>query len=563
MQDLLKRLAVRPVVTVQLLVATFLVNLLALASPIFVIQVLNRYVTFGVDATLATLVTGALIAVALEFSFRQVRMRLAAGIVIKPDEAHAVTVFNVLTGAKTAALERVPSGIRRQAVGGADAVQSAYSAPNLMTVVDVPFALLFLGALFLLSPMLSAIASLFVVAMLLLCITGFVSLKRPTRELQQMSGQSNAIVSSAINAADTVRAFNATSFLRRAWQENVRRSQGLFRRVASLRGLMQSFNQSGVALMTIAIIGVGAVQVVNAELDVGALIGANILASRVLMTVSRFAFLGEAFAKAKQAVDLAREFARLPLELQEGSGPAEYQGRIVFKDMAFVYPGNNTPLFESVSLTLEPGAFLVVTGANGTGKTTLARLVVGLLDPARGHILVDGLDLRQVAPEWWRKQVCYMPQEPTLLNATIAENLRTVNPELDDAALNAAITAAGLRKFISESSDGFETRIENNGGDMALGIRRRLALARALTTGGRLVLFDEPTGGLDEEGCQAVYAVLNELSTAGRTVITCSHDPEILKAARAVLDLNHKPVPRILTTPTDATGTGADEVRAS
>ena len=251
------------------------------------------------------------------------------------------------------------------------------------------------------------------------------------------------------------------------------------------------------------------------------------------------------------------------MELQEGSGLADYQGRIVFKDMAFVYPGNNTPLFESVSLTLEPGAFLVITGANGTGKTTLARLVVGLLDPARGHILVDGLDLRQVAPEWWRKQVCYMPQEPTFLNATIAENLRTVNPELDDAALNAAITAAGLRKFISESSDGFETKIENNGGDMALGIRRRLALARALTTGGRLVLFDEPTGGLDEEGCQAVYAVLNEMSAAGRTIIACSHDPEILKVARAVLDLNHKPVPRILTSPTDATGTGADEVRAS
>lgn len=563
MWELLKRLAVRPVVAVQLLVATFLVNLLALASPIFVIQVLNRYVTFGVDATLATLVTGALIAVALEFSFRQVRMRLANGVVIKPDETHAVTVFNVLTGAKTATLERIPSGVRRQAVGGAEAVQSAYSAPNLVTVIDVPFALLFLGALFLLSPVLSAIAGVFVGAMLLLCIVGFVSLKRPSRELQQMSGQSNAIVSSAINAADTVRAFNATAFLRRSWQENVRRSQGLFRRIASKRGLMQSFNQSGVALMTVAIIGVGAVQVVNAELDVGALIGANILASRALMAVSRFAFLGEAFAKAKQAVDLAREFARLPLELQEGSGLADYQGRIVFKDMAFVFPGRNTPLFESVSLTLEPGAFLVVTGANGTGKTTLARLVVGLLDPARGHILVDGLDLRQVAPEWWRKQVCYMPQEPTLLNATIAENLRTVNPKLDDAALNAAINAAGLRKFISESSDGFETRIENNGGDLALGIRRRLALARALATGGRLVLFDEPTGGLDVEGCQAVYAVLNELSAAGRTIIACSHDPEILKAARAVLDLNHKPVPRILTTPTEATGAGADEVRAS
>ena len=104
----------------------------------------------------------------------------------------------------------------------------------------------------------------------------------------------------------------------------------------------------------------------------------------------------------------------------------------------------------------------------------------------------------------------------------------------------------GLRRYISETKDGFEAIIENNGRDLALGIRRRLALARALITNGDLIVLDEPTGGLDAEGCQAVYEVMNQLSTRGKTIIACSHDQRIIDAAKFVLDLNHKPVPRLV-----------------
>ena len=118
-----------------------------------------------------------------------------------------------------------------------------------------------------------------------------------------------------------------------------------------------------------------------------------------------------------------------------------YEGRVSFQDLAFAYPDNQTPIFESLKVDLEPGAVLIVAGGNGTGKTTLSRLVVGLIEPTRGRILVDGLELQQVAPEWWRMQVSYLPQEPSFLNATISENLKIANPQADDAAVNAAINA--------------------------------------------------------------------------------------------------------------------------
>ncbi|MEX2449563.1 MAG: ATP-binding cassette domain-containing protein [Rhodospirillales bacterium] len=545
MKELYQRLFSHPTIATEIIVASLFANILALASSLYVIQVLNRYVSHGVNSTLVTLTSGVLIAVVMEFFFRQIRMRLAQGVSMGPDQKAAISGFHILTQAKPAALQRIPEGIRREIINGATAIETAYSPSNINVVVDVPFALLFVGVLFLLSPLIAWIVIIFLVGVFVFGAFMAASLRSDTDSLIEASGGASALVSTANREIETVRAFNAGAFLRRAWEEQLQKTQRLRRHLAMRQGFIQSMTQSATALMSVAVIAVGATLVVEGKLDVGAMIGANILAVRALQPVSRFSQLGESFAKARRSLALLAEFSRIPLEPSSGSAKTDYRGAVELRDVAFIYPGSNTPLFESLSLKLPPGAILVVNGLNGTGKTTLARLLIGLLDPSRGHVLADGLDLRQVTPEWWRRQVIYLPQEPSFLNATIEQNIRVTNPDIDNAGLNRVIDLAGLRRFLDESEKGFETPISLDGRQLSLGIRRRLALARALSTAGRLAVLDEPTEGLDKEGCAAVYSVLNELARRGHTIVVISHDPNILKGAHAVVDLTEKPVPKV------------------
>lgn len=401
MNELMRRLKSQALIITEMAFVSVLINIMALASPLFVMQVLNRYVAQGVDATLFTLTAGVLIAIFFEFILRQSRMSLARGLSAGPDADIAERAFDTLTRARTADLEATAPEARREIVSGTAAIETAYSGTNIAAVMDAPFALLFIFMLYLIEPILAGVVATFVAAVYGAGAFGQACLQTITAEVQSATAESSGLLSTAAREGDMVRSFNAGPFLRTQWQQNVDRVQSLRRRLNAAQGFIQTVTQSAMALMSVAVIGIGAMLVVAGKLDVGAMIGANILAARALQPVTRLAGLGAAFARAAQSLSAFEKLSATEREADSGNRLSVFEGRIEFRDAAFSYPNGRSPIFESLSHIIEPGDVVTVIGNNGAGKSTMARLLLGLIEPARGQILVDGVDLRQIDPVWW------------------------------------------------------------------------------------------------------------------------------------------------------------------
>lgn len=543
MRELMRRLSARPRLTAELLFASLCINVLAFASPLFTIQVLNRYITFGFDGTLTTLTAGMFVALILLFLFRQARHKLAAAVSALPDYRLASQTLHMLATARTLPLMRVPPAKRQEILSDVQSIETALMPANIVAVLDLPFCLLFIIATWLLHPGLALIVLAAMGCVLVVGLTSMSSARAPAKALQDLSAAHRGLALSALDGAEAVRAFRALPFLRQAWHEQLERMVVLRQRLGSAKGLSQNLLQAIAILLKVLLFAVGAKLVVMGELSLGALFGASILGSNAFQAVAGFLAARALLDRADDALSNLTELSRLPREAESGTAIRDFSGAIELKDLAFVYPGDSGPLFESLSVRVPAGSVLLVTGRNGTGKTTLARILCGLLEPARGQLLADGIDLRQIAPAWWRSQLIYFPQDAQLLNATIRQNIIMPNPDIAEERLQAILEAADLKSWLDSQPQGLETHVLAGGKHLSEGIRRRIALARALVTDGKLAVFDEPADGLDAEGRAAMVRILMDLSKRGTTVVILAHDTSMIHGARRHVDLSIKPVP--------------------
>lgn len=545
MNELIRRLFRSRTLAVEILLASLFVNTLFLASPIYVIQILSRYIGYGFDGTLYTLTSGMLIALVLWLGFTVVRTRMCAAVSGESDRALQTTVLDALSSVKSSALERIPQAKLQEITSAPQLIQNAYEASRIVTVLDMPYFLLFFLAILFLSPLLAVITLLAVGATVVSGALAANSAIKSETSLREQSARMQGSVTSAIQGGESVRAFNGQGFLRSLWKEQLDGLSTLRERILVRKSRWSAIAQGLSMLLKVSIYAVGAKQVVMGDMTVGTLIGVSILSSKALQISSSFMQTFKIMGRAAEAKRMIDEFISLPRESVSGTALKQYTGRIEFKDVSMAYPGATGPLFESLSCTIEPGAVVGVLGKNGAGKTTLSKLLASLLDPVRGQILADGVDLRQISSQWWRRQIMYLPQEPTFLNGTFKDNITMSAPDIDGETLNGVIRDADLKRFFDASADGIETVIKDGGRSLPLGVRKRLALARALVGQGRLAIFDEPTEGLDAEGCEAVIRVLAKLSMEGGTIVVVSRDPNVVRGFTAVIDLNSKPVPKV------------------
>ena len=545
MKNLLARLNTHRRLCYELIISSFFINLLALASPVFVIMVLTRYTANGVDGTLITLCAGIVVAIAFEFIFRMLRSRLANSVTIYNNQSLENQSYDLLNRIRYQSILRVSPSQRQQVMRDVDTLQNTYSNNSVTTLLDTPFAFLFLFMLLLLNGWL-ALITVIAIAVTLFCNWVNQQLAQKTaKELQSFSEKKTSLINTAIFNSDGVRSFNAINVLTNFWKKNLVELMTLKGWLSNHSTLLNSLNQSITALSTVAIYTVGAKLVVLGQMDIGVLIGANILGARCLAPISRLGSLNQSFARAQLAEQRVRSFANLPVENDAKAIPECKDKTLVLHDVAFTYPGTRTPLFESLSVEIPRGSLVVVNGDNGSGKTTLAKIILGLFDPTRGEVFCDDVNLSQINLAWWRSQVCYLPQELTFFNGRLIDNIQINRPELEEDELKFIIKQTDLEGFINRSQDGLESVVTDNAQQLAQGVKKRLALARALATSGDIVVLDEPMESLDNAGKAMVNQLIKDLHKAKKTIFIFDNNTEFNKQATMVVDLNEKPKPKI------------------
>ncbi|QEP44316.1 ATP-binding cassette domain-containing protein [Ectothiorhodospiraceae bacterium BW-2] len=547
MSDWRQRLLAHPWLTLQLLLASLFIALLALASPLYIIQVLNRYLSYGIDATLITLTVGVILAILMEQLFRRIRHSLAQESGHEPSRELLQRLMATLQQSRHSDLQQL---LRQQSLPPLqllEQLESYYSATHLTTLIDIPFSLLFIAVLALLSPLLALIALLFLAGIFLYALLSHRRLKTGQQQLQQATQQLNLLLTETTDKGDLVQLFDQGGLMVNRWQEQGEVWLQQRERLEREQSRLQAMTASLQALMAVVIYATGARLALAGEITLGVLIGANILAARALQPLIRFAQMGEGVAKAAEARRHLQQWLALPAERQQqGSVKSQFNGQIALQDIGFSYPNRANWLFEGLHLTLKSGEVAVVSGESGSGKSTLARLLAGLLLPQRGSILADGVDLRQLQPKWWRGQISYLPQQAELLQLTLRQTLTCANPQLQLEQIEQLLRQCDLLKWVEHHPDGLDLKVDAT---LSLGQRRRIALARALAVGGKLVILDEPAEGLDSHSRRMIYQLLLQLSQQQVTLVICSDDPLLQQSANVLIDLTPKPTPLITVNP--------------
>ncbi|MEE2694133.1 MAG: ATP-binding cassette domain-containing protein [Pseudomonadota bacterium] len=537
MTEILKILWSRPVVFIEMTALSVLANTFVLVTPIFVILVLNRYVSSGVDGTLITLSVGALLAVCFEFLFRRLRYqfadRLTAGQFIEQDKS----IHRTLARANYLPILTSNRTTLRSYFGMAETYRNVYSPQNLSLFLDVPFSLVFVLAIYILSPPLAVVVAITIGCAFLIVFLSQFSLRRAIEDDRKIRNVRGQLIDTAITAPSTIRAFDTTSSQGKEWNRAAEVRQGITSYIANRKDRIQGLVRSLTSVLTIAVVGLGATLVTDGKLEIGALIGANILAARALLPIIALSQQIENWAQAKTARASLVALAKIPLVATDGTGIRKPALNIECRELSFTYPHSHTPILDRLGFSIDAGETLCVYGGNGAGKSTLAKVLCNLLRPSAGTVLVDGINLEQISPVWWFNNIVYLPQEPSFINGSIRSNFLSFNPDLKANEIHTLLDRVGLLALVDENPEGLDQIIQGDGRRFSVGVRRRLALARALSRDGAVAILDEPTEGMDPEGSAAVYKVLNELVEKNRTLVVFSHDRTIVRGAHKFLDL--------------------------
>jgi ATP-binding cassette, subfamily C, bacterial LapB len=518
-------------------IAAFLINVLALASPLFIMNVYDRVIPNAAIPSLIALSIGMVIALVFDFILRTVRSRIIDMTGKKLDVVLASDIFEHVIGLKMA--QRPQSvGILANQMRDFDSVKEFFTSGTVVSVTDLLFAILFIAVLFMIAGPLAWIPLALLPVMI---ITGFViqwPLERAMRRLNAESAARHGVLVEALSGIDAVRATGAEARMQTAWEKSVAATARSGEDVNFWASLALTTANSAQQINSLLMVVVGVFLVIDGKISVGALVAATMLAGRVLAPISGIASV---ITRASQTFIVLKSLNRVMALERERPSERTYvsrrihEGSIAFENVTFRYPQASTNALEKVSFKVAPGERIGIIGRVGSGKTTVGRLLTSFYDPNDGRILVDEVDVRQYDPADLRAGVGFVLQDTDLFFGKLRDNITLGRPNAsDDEVLNAA-RLAGVERFIAGHPLGYDMPVAEGGRSLSGGQKQAIGLARALIRRPKVLFLDEPTAHFDVRSEAEFIERLKSLGEQGLTILISTHRLSLLSFVERLL----------------------------
>jgi PrtD family type I secretion system ABC transporter len=515
-----------------LLLSSLVVNLLALATPIFVMQVYDRVIGHNGLETLVGLSAGVLVVVVFDAILRVNRSRVMQTVALRLDVEIGRALFDKMTLLPLRTLEGKPAAFWQQLFRDVDTIRNTLSGANALLLADLPFVLVFLGVIWVIGRPLMLVFLLLLVAFGALAWWSGRAQAGSGKKEANVTAQRDALVAEIIAGRSIVKATGLNRALRPIWEERQAGAIAQSIQRGSTSDGYQVVSAELTQLASIALTTLGAVYIIDHDLSMGALVACNMLSGRLYGPIGQLVGAWRTYTGFMQAVDRLGETFNAPADRSEPIiTMARPKGVVGIEDLSFSFDPKRPPTVQVGKLELPPGGITGILGRNGSGKTTLLKLIMGLYTPDKGRVLLDGADISQFTRDQLATWIGVVPQECVLFAGSIKANIAHGVPGASDETVMAAAQAAGVHQAVVELPDGYGTEIGEAGSRLSAGQRQRISIARALVGDPAVLLLDEPSASLDTQAEQELRNTLSELART-RTVVVVTHSPVLLPACR-------------------------------
>lgn len=526
----------------EILIATLFVQVVALIAPIFFQLVIDKVLVHHGMSTLHVLIIGLAVVSLFETFLSALRAYVVAHTAAKVDITLGSKLFHHLLALPISYFEARQTGQSVARIRELENIRSFLMGSALTALLDVVFAIVLFAVMWFYSAALTYIVLGSAPLYIALSIAVTPTLRRRIEEKFARGADNQTFLVESIVGVETIKAMAVEPQMQRRWEDQLAGYVAASFKAVSLANVASHIIQLINKGVTVATLWYGAQLVIGGELTVGQLVAFNMLANRVAAPVLRLAQLWQEFQQVRVSVDRLGDILNTPTEMLGGSSSLlkAVGGRVLFDHVSFRYAPGGQEVLSDVSLRVEPGEVIGIVGPSGSGKSTFAKLIQRLYVPVQGRVIIDGVDLATADPRWLRRQIGVVLQDNILFHASVRENVALADPSLPFERVVEAAKLSGAHEFILKLQQGYDTVLEERGANLSGGQRQRIAIARALITNPRILIFDKATSALDYESEYVIQQNMTEI-TRGRTVFIIAHRLAAIRTATRIITIEGGP----------------------